>query len=73
MAPMATTPMTTPAATPALFGPPDDGAFVVVIIVSCGCALVCPGAVTIIVLALVTTDGDTFWVGDGVDCGAAAC
>ena len=69
MAPTATTPMTTPAAMPALLGPPDDGVFVVVTIVSC--ALVWPGAVTIIVLAFVTTDGDTFWVGDGVACTAS--
>lgn len=34
-------------------------------------ALVWPGAVTIMVLAFVTTDGDIFWVGDGVCCTAA--
>ncbi len=29
------------------------------------CALVCPGAVTTIVLAVVTTEGGPFWVGVG--------
>ncbi len=41
------------------------------------CAFVCPGAVTTIVLAVVTTEGGPFWVGvgsgaDGVEVIAAA-
>ena len=55
-------PTTTPAAIPALLGPLEDGACVVVMIVCC--AVVWPAAVTTIVLALVTTDGDPFSVGD---------
>lgn len=31
------------------------------------CALVCPGAVTTMVLAVVTTEGGPFWVGVGSD------
>ena len=58
----ATIPTTTPAAIPALLGPLEDGACVVVMIVCC--AVVWPAAVTTIVLALVTTDGDPFSVGD---------
>ena len=58
----ATIPTTTPAAIPALLGPFEDGACVVVMIVCC--AVVWPAAVTTIVLALVTTDGDPFSVGD---------
>jgi len=56
-------PTTTPAAMPALFGPLEGGTLVVVMIVSF--ALVWPGAVTTIVLALVTTDGGCFFVGVG--------
>ena len=55
-------PTTTPAAIPALLGPLEDGTCVVVMIVCC--AVVWPAAVTTIVLALVTTDGDPFSVGD---------
>ena len=62
-----TMPTTTPAAIPATLGPPLDlASSVVVITVICAC--VCPGAVTTIVLARVTTEGAELfdWSGDGV-------
>lgn len=55
-------PTTTPAAIPVLLVPLEDRACVVVMIASCG--VVWPGAVTMIVLALVTTDGGPLLVCD---------
>ena len=70
----ATMPATTPAAMPALLGPLDCGACIVVIMVSL--ALVSPGAVTTMVLAFVIADGGSLSVGvgweDDVDDDAAA-
>lgn len=73
MAVRRTTPTTTPAATPATFGPLLAGTDVVVMTVVVG--WVSPGAVTTTVLACVTTDGSEAFVVEGAaaaavdDCG----
>ena len=63
MALRTTIPATTPAAIPALFGP--LGCAVCVVTMTVGLPLSCPGAVTTIVLAFVTTEGGPFSVGVG--------
>lgn len=55
-------PITTPMAMPVLFGPFESPVFVLLGTM----ALVCPGAVTTTVLALVTTDGGTFLEMSGI-------
>lgn len=55
-------PTTTPMAMPVLFGPFESPVFVLLGTM----ALVCPGAVTTTVLALVTTDGGAFLEMSGI-------